>query len=116
MSLFNGLGALIRSKKPTIYPPKSTTPNADYKLWMPLWMPVAKIGAVIGVPLILLSLYGQPALRMQYTWNGNERFQVYFKCDYLTLLDGWKRIENDNGTYCPLIEFFPVDLSKLLFS
>ncbi|EFO34080.1 amino acid transporter [Roseibium sp. TrichSKD4] len=116
MSPFNGLGAFLRSKKPKLPTPQSTTPNADYKLRMPYWLPFAKIGAVIGVPLILLSLCGQPALRMQYTWNGNGLFPVYFKCDYLTLFDGWRHIENRGGTYCPVIGLFPLDLSKLLFS
>ena len=116
MSLFNGLGALLRSKQQSTYSSQSTTPNADYKLRMPYWLPLAKIGAVIGIPLILLALYGQPALRMQYTWNGNDYMPIYFKCEYLTLFDGFKRVDAKYGTDCPLIGFVPLDLSELLFS
>ncbi|MBL4761026.1 MAG: hypothetical protein JKY80_09340 [Mariprofundaceae bacterium] len=51
--------------------PKSTTPMADAKFRLiPFWA-LTKFGLLFGTPLVLLFIYGQPALLINYSWNGN---------------------------------------------
>lgn len=97
------------------YDVSSTAPHAARKLKKnPLW-PLFKLGLVIVVPLALLSIYGQPALRVQYTWNGHTAAPVYSRCDYYTAFDGWKIVHPAPGiNNCPLIAFFPFHIEKLL--
>jgi len=74
-----------------------------------------KVAFVGVIPLTLLSIYGQPALRIQYVWNGNPSAPVYSKCGYYTAFDGWKTVRPLPAVNnCPLVAFFPFDIAKLI--
>lgn len=95
--------------------PKSTSPIADGKFRFAFFWTMTKFALLLGIPLALLFIYGQPALRIKYLWNGNARAPVYSQCDYLTLLDGWKIVHPYLAVNnCPLIAFFPFELSHLI--
>ncbi len=67
--------------------------------------------AVFTIPtamLLALIWFGSPAIRIAYTWNGNQYAPYYHRCDYLSLLHGWKRLSG----HCPFfITTHPVTLS-----
>jgi len=93
--------------------PKSTTPIADRKFGLLPWGSLIRFGLIFGVPLALLFIYGQPALRIQYQWSGNRAHPIYHQCDYLTLFNGWRDVHPRFG-YCPLVTTFPFELSHLI--
>ena len=87
--------------------------DAKFRL-IPFWA-LTKFGLLFGTPLVLLFIYGQPALLINYSWNGNARASVYSRCEYLTMLDGWRVVRPSAGiNNCPLIAFFPFEFSHLI--
>lgn len=104
----------MTAKKPARRP-ASTTPIYDRSANRSLRTSVIKLGLLVCVPLLLMSLYGQPALRFEYTWHGNESARIHTRCVYLAL-DGWHVIRPPYGVnQCPLVDTLPIDLSSFLF-
>ncbi|WP_127599596.1 amino acid transporter [Nitratireductor alexandrii] len=94
--------------------PASTTPIYDRSANRSLRAGLFKLVLLVGVPLLLLSLYGQPALRFEYTWYGNENARTHTRCVYLAL-DGWHVIRPPYGfNQCPIIKLLPIDLMNFL--
>lgn len=114
MSLRHRITASIFGKASASRPP-STTPSADHKLRAPIWWTLAQISTLIATPLVLLHLYGQPALRMQATYlAGHDEYRNYTECHYLTLLDGWRTVIPAPGfNQCPTVTLLPFDLTQL---
>lgn len=83
--------------------------------WEPLWT-LAKLLAVPAIPIVLMLIYGQPGLRIQY-WYVSEgaNYRVYSRCQYWTVFDGWKDIRPGYGmNQCPLVGWFPFHLNQLI--
>ncbi len=101
-------------RRSKISAPDRTTPNLDRKMSGAFAWPIIKLSAVIIIPLALLLIYGQPALRIQYWYHGSRDYPMYTRCQYLTLLDGWRDIRPPFGVNnCPLVGFFPFHFSDL---
>ena len=87
-------------------------PNIKNSFW-PL---VLKTLAVPLIPLALLAVFGQPALRTSYEYyeSSSKSQRQYTRCNYLTLT-GWKRVKPSSGfNQCPLFTLFPINI-KILF-
>ncbi len=114
MAFWHSLFGRARHSSVKAHQPHSTTPIADAKLRLLSFGGLARFVFVLGVPLALLLIYGQPALRIKYHWNGNIHAPVYSQCEYLTLLDGWRDVRPQFGVNnCPLIGFFPFEFSMI---
>lgn len=104
-----------RHSSPNKRQSKSTTPIADDQFRLMYFGALIKLVLILGIPLALLFIYGQPSLRIKYTWNGNSHAPVYSQCDYLTLLNGWRDVRPYPAiNNCPLIAFFPFKISHLI--
>ncbi|MEC3863452.1 hypothetical protein VK792_19400 [Mesobacterium sp. TK19101] len=80
----------------------------------PLW-PLLKLGVILAIPIVAMLIYGQPGLRIQYWYRGSYADPFYTKCKYLTLFDGWQMHfpAISGGAGCPIIEFFPFQLTQI---
>ena len=95
-------------------PSKTTAPMAEHKLRGSPLGTLLKLGLIIGGPLVLLHVYGQPALRFQYTYTGSYQYPIYRHCRYITLLNGWRDVTRGFGVnQCPLIGFFPFNIKQI---
>ena len=68
----------------------------------------ALVGLIVGPGLIIGALFyfGQPGLRISYTWNGNAGNPIYGTCHYMTV-SGWETRHYE----CPLVDLFPVRIA-----
>jgi len=112
MAFWHSFFGSARHSDPNARRSTSTTPMADGKYRYALMGAILKLGLMVAIPLGALHYYGQPALRIQYEWNGNRNYPVYYQCDYLTLLNGWRDVHPRFG-YCPMVTTFPFELSHL---
>ena len=81
--------------------------------WSPFWA-LLKLTAIPAIPIILMLIYGQPGLRMQYWWQGSDESRSYTRCQYLVLFDGWQDFRPAPGiNQCLLMGWFPFTLKHL---
>lgn len=94
--------------------PVRSTPNLDRHARRTVSGGVLRLALLIGVPLAAMLYYGQPGLRMQYWYHGDRAAPIYTRCQYMTILGAWHDIRPPVGIdMCPLIGFFPFQLSDL---
>ena len=96
-----------------------STPIFGKSVQAGFWPALVKVLAVPVIALVLLLVFGQPALRIQYTYRGSMERPVYERCLYLTALSGWRNVTvragSDGHAECAFVRTFPFTLSLELF-
>lgn len=82
MGLFSARPDSVPKHKP------STTPKFDRaaKPGMGRWPLLLGVFAI--APIVTMWVFGQPALRLEYRWNGNANYPVFSWCRYGTVFNG----------------------------
>lgn len=92
----------------------ATTPIYDQATKGSMLGRFIRLAILLAAPLVALAVFGQPALRIQYTWHGHRDAPFYTRCVYLAL-DGWHDIRPPFGIgQCPLVALLPIDLTAFL--
>lgn len=92
----------------------TTTPNYDRTTHVSTTGRLARVLILLVVPLLALAIFGQPALRIEYTWQGHRNAPIYTRCVYLGL-DGWHDDRPPFGiNQCPLVTLLPLDVVAFL--
>lgn len=98
---------------PNARPQKRNAPIAKAKTRSIFLASLFKFALMVAIPVGLLVHFGQPALRIKYTYSGPyERPTQYHECDYITLFDGWREVRPRFG-HCPLVTTFPFKIEHL---
>lgn len=82
------MSPLWRWRMPTNRTPMFKLPVFDHLRRNPLLQSLLQITAIIAGFLALLLIFGSPALRISYEWNGRENAPVYYVCTYFDLITG----------------------------
>lgn len=94
---------------------RSSTPNFDRASKSDYRQVLIRLIAFIGLPILLMVFLGQPAMRIQYRWNGDADFPVYSWCRYATFFNGTYVVAPPYGPdKCPLFATAPFLLSHLI--
>jgi len=92
----------------------TTTPNYDRTTEVSIVGRFARVLTWFTAPLLALAVFGQPALRIEYTWHGHRDAPIYTRCVYLGL-DGWHDVRPPFGIkQCPLVTLLPIDVVAFL--
>lgn len=108
----------MRHKKPrlkSVQKPVSTTPKFDHAT-RPEGFGILKILILISLPLASMWIWGQPALRIQYSYVpfGTDGDRIYQTCRYVTLFNGTFEISPPPYlNNCPLITLVNFSPSQL---
>lgn len=63
-----------------------------------------RIAMLVAAVATALAVFGSPALRISYRWNGNDYNPIYYECTYLSLLSGWERVRfGQYSDQCPIV-------------
>lgn len=85
----------------------NTTPTFDQGAKPSFWLALVKTAAALLIPAGLAIWYGQPALKIQYTYSGSYTSPTYHTCLYRSLLR-WHDIQPLDGA-CPLVIYLPLN-------
>lgn len=91
---------------------RSTTPVFDRAAKPSLVWGTVKFCAVPALAFGALLYFGEPALRVQYSYTGSYTSPTYHQCLYRTLRR-WHDVHPTWGE-CPLVIFVPVHITDFL--
>ena len=89
-------------------PPTDTTPVTSRIIRKSLIRSLLMTLLVVMAFCAALSVFGSPALRIEYSYTGSNEYRNYRYCLYLSL-NGWHRIRPYAGVnQCPFLTFVPL--------
>lgn len=95
--------------------PRSTTPHWDRKRKGGFLNFVLKLSLTLGLPILAMWHWGQPAMRLQYRWTGQDHYPVYHWCRYGTIFNGtFETVPPYGLNNCPLFISVPFHPSQLI--